>query len=264
MTDEKLEQALAITRTAVVETGHELKKYYGNIESLSKGDGSSVGGVVTELDRNTEQFLAKELGKFSSDIGFRGEEFGVQSESDTTWLVDPIDGTANFIRGLPFCTTMVALIENGIVMMSVIHDFVADNTYWAIRGKGAYCNEKKISVSNRTLSQSFLCFETNLEKPQNIEKYLAISKRARLVETMNSGFEFAMVASGKLDGRLALQPYGLDWDFAPGSLLVSEAGGIARNIGSNNYDYKNHDFIISNPQVYEELTLGENALFPIS
>jgi len=263
MTEKNLEQALDITRNAVVEAGHELKPYYGNVESLSKGDGDSVGGVVTELDRKTEQFLAIELGKFSSDIGFRGEEFGVQSEADTTWLVDPIDGTAHFIRGLPFCTTMVALIENGTVVMSVIHDFVHDDTYWAIRGKGAYRNDEKISVSQRTLGQSLISFETHLEKPENYQKYLEVRKQAGIIATINCGFEFAMIASGKLDGRIGLEPYGMDWDFAPGSLLVSEAGGVATNIGERTYDYQNHDFIITNAAVHAELTSGQNPIFPM-
>lgn len=263
MTDNELKQALDITRSAVVEAGHELKKYYGNIESLSKGDGNSVGGVVTELDHKTEQFLAQELGKFSADIGFRGEEFGVQSEANTTWLVDPIDGTAHFIRGLPFCTTMVALIENGTVVMSAIHDFVHGNTYWAIRGQGAYCNNEKISVSQRTLSQSILSFETHIEKPENYEKYLAVRKQAGIIATINCGFEFAMIASGKLDGRIGLEPYGMDWDFAPGSLLVTEAGGVATNIGKTSYDYRNHDYIISNAAVHAELTSGQDCIFPI-
>jgi myo-inositol-1(or 4)-monophosphatase len=263
MTDTELEHALQITRQAVAEAGKELKKYYGNIESISKGDGSSVGGVVTELDRKTEQFLATELGKFSPDIGFRGEEFGVRSHADTTWLVDPIDGTAHFIRGIPFCTTMVALIENGEVVMSVIHDFVRDDTYWAIRGGGAYCNDKKISVSQRSLKQSLISFETRLEVPENYAKYLEVRKDAGIIATINCGFEFAMIASGKLDGRIGLNPYGMDWDFAPGSLLVSEAGGVATNIGKNNYDYENHDYIISNAAIHKELTEGSNAIFPI-
>lgn len=261
MTDTELKQALEIARAAVTTAGHELKKFYGNIETLTKGDGSSIGGVVTELDRKTEQFLANELGAFSKDIGFRGEEFGVQSEAATTWLVDPIDGTAHFIRGLPFCTTMVALIEDGVVMMSVIHDFVNDNTYWAIRGQGAYCNDTKISVSQRGLSQSLISFETRLEKPENLEKYLEVRKQAGIISTINCGFEFAMIASGKLDGRIGLDPYGMDWDFAPGSLLVTEAGGVAANIGTNSYDYTNHDYIIAAPAVYRDLTSGPDAIF---
>ena len=264
MTERDLERALSLTREAVVEAGNELKQYYGNVEALSKGDGSAVGGIVTELDRKTEHFLADKLGGFSADIGFRGEEFGVRSQADTTWLVDPIDGTAHFVRGIPFCTTMVALVENGEVVLSVIHDFVRDDTYWAIKGGGAYCNDQKISVSQRSLRQSLISFETHIEKPENYTKYLAVRKHAGIVATINCGFEFAMIASGKLDGRIGLDPYGMDWDFAPGSLLVSEAGGVAANIGKASYDYQNHDYIISNAAVYDELTSGEGAIFPLS
>jgi myo-inositol-1(or 4)-monophosphatase len=263
MTDRNLEKALDITRTAVTTAGQELKQYYGNVEALSKGDGSSISGVVTELDRKTEQFLATELGKFSTDIGFRGEEFGIQSEADTTWLVDPIDGTAHFIRGIPFCTTMVALIENGEVILSVIHDFVRDDTYWAVRGNGAYCNDRKISVSTRTLGRSLISFETHIERPENYEKYLEVRKQAAIIATINCGFEFAMIASGKLDGRIGLEPYGMDWDFAPGSLLVSEAGGVATNIGMTTYDYRNHDYLITNASIHDELTKSPNAIFSV-
>lgn len=264
MTELNLEHALEIAKSAAIEAGHDLRKYYGNVETLSKGDGSSVGGVVTELDRKTEQLLAARLGTFSPDIGFRGEEFGVQSESDTTWLVDPIDGTAHYIRGMPFCTTMIALIENGTVVMSIINDFVNEKLYWAVRGKGAYCDDTKISVSNRSLNQSLISFETRLEVPRNYEKYIQIRQQAGIIATINCGFEFAMIASGKLDGRIGLDPYGMDWDFAPGSLIVSEAGGIATNIGNSNYDYRNHDFIITNAVVHNELTQGVNALFPVT
>ena len=262
MTDAQLEQALDITRKAVLEVATMVKPYFGNVETLTKGDGSSIGGVVTELDREAEQYLAQELGKFSPDVGFRGEEFGVQSDKPTTWLVDPIDGTAHFIRGLPFCTTMVTLIENGTVVMSVIHDFVRDDTYWAIRGKGAFCNDKPIHVSDRTLKQGLLSFETRLAQTDNYHKYLETLEKTAIIATINCGYEFAMIASGKLEGRIGLDPYGMDWDFAPGSLLVTEAGGVATNIGRTSYDYKNHDYIITNAVVHAELTSGPNPIFP--
>lgn len=218
---------------------------------------------MTELDRKTEKFLSVKLAAVSSAIGFRGEEFGVQSEGDATWLVDPIDGTHHFVRGLPFCTTMVALIDKGQVVLSVIYDFVNDKTYWAIRGQGAYCNDSPISVSNRPLSKSLISFETHLEKAENYQKYLAVRQKTNIIATINCGFEFAMIASGKLDGRIALDPYGMDWDFAAGSLLVSEAGGVSTNIGSNMYDYRNHDYLIVNREVYSDLALDDNALFPL-
>lgn len=263
MTELNLEVALTIARSAAIEAGQELIKYYGNVESLTKGDGNSIGGVVTELDRKTEIFLAKKLGLFSDSIGFRGEEFGVQTDANTTWLVDPIDGTHHFVRGLPFCTTMIALIENGKVILSVIYDFVHDDTYWAIRGKGAFCNDTPIFVSDRPLKKSLISFETHLEIADNYDKYITVRKQAGIIATINCGFEFAMIASGKLDGRICLDPYGMDWDFAPGSLLVTEAGGVATNIGQTDYDYRNHDFLLTNKVVHADLTMGDDAIFPI-
>lgn len=263
MDKKELHRALDIARNAVVEAGIKLKPYYGNIESTSKGDRDGVGGIVTRLDVETEQFLAEALSKFSADVGFRGEELGTQSEADLTWLVDPIDGTAHFIRGLPFCTTMVSLIEKNVVVLAIIHNFITDETFWAIRGEGAYCNDTPISVSSRNLKQAILSYETHIEKPGNCEKYVQVTKRANIISTLGSGHEFSMIASGKIEGKISVEPYGMDWDFAPGSLLVTEAGGIACNIGKTSYDYRDHDFIISNKMVYEELTGGNSPIFPI-
>jgi len=199
---------------------------------------------------------------FDDSIGFRGEEFGVENHADITWLVDPIDGTSHFVRGIPFCTTMIALVENGTVVMSVINDFVREETYWAIRGKGAFKDGERIFVSNRPLSQAVLSFETRLENPENIESFIKVRKAAGgILSTINCGFEFTMIASGKLDARITQDPYGHDWDYAPGTLLVEEAGGIVKNHGSNNYDFTNHNYIAANPLVFKELTQGDNAIF---
>lgn len=263
MTQLELEHALEIAKNAAIRSGVQLKKFYGNIDEFYKGSGDSVGGIVTELDQKTEKFLEAELAKFSPNVGFRGEEYGIRSHKDIMWLVDPIDGTAHYVRGLPFCTTMIALIENNEVILSVIHDFVRDDLYWAVRGQGAYCNDKRISVGERSLTQSIISFETTLDKHENYKKYLALRDKANIIATINCGFEFAMIASGKLDGRIGLDPYGMDWDYAPGSLLVTEAGGVATNIGIHTYGYKNHDYIIANKTVHAELTNGDNAIFPV-
>lgn len=260
MRTEDLERALSITQAAVAAAGQELRQHYGKIEHQTKGDGDGVSGVVTELDRKTEHYLAKELGRFDSGIAFRGEEFGGNSQ-DTTWLVDPIDGTAHFIRGIPFCTIMVALVEENKVVMSVIHDIANNDTYWAVKGQGAYRNSERIRVSNRSLKQGLVSFETKLAKQENRQAYLEMSSLTALLSTVNSGYEFTMVASGKFDGRIGIDPYGEDWDIAPGSLLVAEAGGIVRNIGSDTFDYRNHNYLAVNPVIFEELTSNNKALF---
>ena len=95
-----------------------------------------------------------------------------------------------------------------------------------------------------------------------MKKYIEVKKSfGGMIHTVSAGFEFILVASGRLDARIAQDPYGYDWDYAPGSLLVEEAGGIVRNHGSNKYDYTNHDYIATNPVIYTALTEGENSIF---
>ncbi len=265
MNKQKLQESLELAIESAREVGQKLVKHYGNVEIEAKSDSGNVArDIVTELDRQTETFLSEKFKEFDPTIGFRGEEFGVENHANTTWLVDPIDGTNHFVRGLPFCTTMIALVENGTVILAVIHDFVRGETYWATKGGGAFKDGEPIHVSTRPLDQAVLSIETKIDKPENTELYLKIKKRlGGTIETVNCGFEFAMIASGKIDGKVTKDPYGFDWDYAAGTLLVEEAGGIVRNHGRADYDFTNHDFIAANPAVYEALTTGAEAIFPI-
>ena len=244
------------------EAGGELRKGFGKAKVVQQ-KGDLAVDVVTALDKETEEFLAEKLRAADSSIEFYGEESGGNNHGERFWVCDPIDGTAHFIRGLPFCTTMLCLIESGQVMFSVIYDFVKDDIYWAEKGKGAWRNDEPIHVSSRSLKQAYLSFETHEDRPQNAEKLHAVRKQCILVNMVSAGFEYAMVASGKLEGRITLDPYGHVWDYAVGPLLVGEAGGVAANIGKESYDYRNFDVIAANPVVYKELTQGENSLFPI-
>jgi myo-inositol-1(or 4)-monophosphatase len=267
MTTEELYKARDVVWAALEEAGDKLRASHGKIDHLIKESEEleqNSQAVVTALDRDTEKFLYDKLRAYDASIGFRGEEFGIVSEGARTWLVDPIDGTAHFIRGLPFCTSMVALLEDNRVIMSLIYHFVSGDMYWAIKGEGAYCNQQRLRVSSRGLGESILSFESKLHKNDNLELYAKITRQANLFKSINCGFEFSMVASGRLDGRIAKDPYGMDWDFAPGSLLVSEAGGVAVNIGTEQYDYRNHDYLIVNPALYEDLVRGPDALFPLT
>jgi myo-inositol-1(or 4)-monophosphatase len=173
-------------------------------------------------------------------------------------------GTQHFVRGLPFCTSMLALIEDGQVVFGAIYDFINDIMYHAEKGKGAFKNEEKISVNNLSLEKSYLCWEIKiLDNEENKKKYFLLREKSILFKTIACGWEFAMIAEGKLDGRVCFDPHGKDYDYAPGSLIVAEAGGIVKNIGSTEYDYKNRNFICANPIIYNELVTGKEAIFPV-
>lgn len=234
------------------EAGVFLRQSFGSVEAIAQKS-DSPADAVTELDRQAETFIAERLQKYDASIDFYGEEHGGNDGAERYWLLDPIDGTAHYIRGNPFCTTMLALIESGQVTFSAIYNFVTDEMFVAAKGKGSFCNEKPIHVSNRPLSQAYLTYEIKMDQGNNLQKWLDLQKRCVLFNTINCGFEFSKVASGKFEGRICLTPFGKDWDYAPGALLVSEAGGVVRNIGSDSYDFHNHSFTATTPQVYEDL-----------
>lgn len=252
---------------AVLDIVHSTRElllpHWGNIDGTLK-EKATASSVVTELDIMIEQYLADRLAIIDPTIAFAGEECGGSRDAARFWLCDPIDGTLHFVRGMPFCSVMLALIEGGTVQFSAIYDFVHDVMYHAIRGEGAYQNAEPIHVSKRTLDYSFIAFETNVDRRENLELLQRIRSTATLFSSITSGFEFSLVASGKLDGRICVDPHGKDWDFAPGSLLVEEAGGIVANIGARTYDFRNRNFIAANKAVYRELTEGPHALFPLS
>lgn len=246
----------------IKKTREMLMPFYGNIEIKRQKD-ESAHNVVTKLDEDVERYLADELVKIYPEISFVGEEFGGDRNASKFWLVDPIDGTAHFIRGLPFCTTMLALIENGQVIFSIVYDFVEDVIYHAEKGNGSYKDGKRIYISDRPVNNSYIAWESRLEKPENMNIFTGLRKNSILFKTISSGYEYALVAEGKIEGRICFDPYGKDYDFAPGSLLVSEAGGVVTNIGTNKYDYRNTNFLAVNKNLYEKLTQGREAIFPV-
>lgn len=234
-----------------------LLPHWGNVEA-SAYKTERYNSPVTELDTEAEVLLKKGLKTIDPGIAFVGEEGGGDRTAARHWLADPIDGTVAYIRGLPHCTTMLTLIEDGQQRFSVIYDFINDVLYYAEHGKGAYANKERIHVSTRSLPHATIGIET-----QDADLQKRLTSEYGLFKTMTAGHEFVQVATGKIEGRICVKPYGEDYDFAPGTLLVAEAGGLVANIGTNTYDYKNLDFIAANHPVFASLTSGQNAPFPI-
>jgi fructose-1,6-bisphosphatase/inositol monophosphatase family enzyme len=248
MTEHFTNKVLSIVR----EAGEMIKPHFGRVVAIDQ-KGIEASTTVTEVDRQVESMLADRLGDLDSSIGFVGEEFGGNSNTERYWLVDPIDGTGHFIRGIPFCTIMIALVESGTVVFSAIYDFMNGQMYSARKADGAKLNGSLIRVSNRSLSQSYLFHEINLDKNDNLAKFLELKKRTVLMKTINCGYEFCLIASGKIEGRLCIDPYESIWDYAPGAFLVAEAGGIVTNLFSDTYDFHNLNFVATNKQIYSEL-----------
>lgn len=246
----------------VREAGRRLVPYFGNT-GVNRNKSESPASVVTKLDIDTEKFIEERLKDHFPDIGFHGEEGGDKRGETRFWLVDPIDGTGHFVRGIPFSTTMLALIEDGKPVTSIIYKFMSDEMYTAEKGKGAFCNGNPIHVSSRALKDSYLAIEAKVTEKEDLDAFIALRRVGSYIHTVSSGFEFTLIASGMIEGKVTVRGFGSDWDYAPGSLLVTEAGGVVTNIGSSSYDYTIHRFIAANREVHRELTEGEHAIFPI-
>lgn len=237
--------------------------HYGKVEIIAQKD-ESPHNVVTRLDQEVETYLKTEFYKLDPSIEFAGEEFGGSRDRKKLWLVDPIDGMMYYVRGIPFCTTMVALIEDEQVIFSAIYDFINDVMYHAEKGRGAFENGTKIEVSGRDIKSSVVALETNLAKPANVEIRNKVRSKSMLLQTISAGYEFVLVATGKIEARICVDPFGKDYDFAPGSLLVTEAGGFVTNIGSTAYNYRNTNLIAANKEIWEEFVKRELPIFPVN
>lgn len=254
-------QANRCIRKVLLDLRPELLQAQGAIEHHLKEDKT----VVTAMDFKVEERLRDELAKFDGGIGFGGEETGVDYNQETFWLVDPIDGTEAFIRGLPFCTNMLALIHQNEPVMSVIYNFTLDEYYVAMKGHGATCNGHAIHVSNRPMERAFVSLygDVSQHAPGTGDRLRAMVRAMPKVHA--SGCEYAWLARGANDGKISthLERKGNPWDHAPGTLLVQEAGGRVSNIGSDGYDYRNTHLIAANPVIFDQLkSFIEKAIAP--
>jgi fructose-1,6-bisphosphatase/inositol monophosphatase family enzyme len=225
---------------------------YGHAPFSTKADGSPV----TELDVAVEKALKEELATVVPGVGFHGEETTHDELTSVSWLVDPIDGTDAFIRGIPLCSTLVALLEHGQITLGVIYNFTTDEFYQAIRGYGAYVNGNPIRISQRPIEQSAVVFESRTDSRDDFayaKRLTTVMSASRVAQRVLFGYDLALVAHGKVEGVICKEPYEHIWDIAPGSLLIEEAGGIVRNLNHDTYDPGNLDFIAAAPEVYRKL-----------
>ncbi len=251
-TEAFLDGALTVVRRVLQDVRPRLLQAYGNVSTRYKSDNSEV----TELDIYVEEELKKALKGFDNAIGFQGEETGAHGNQSTYWLADPIDGTMMFIRGLPTCTNMIALIDEGRPVLSVIYNFVLDEWYHAVRGQGAFLNGQRIRVNQTPqLSGAVFAIEVDVRRNNNRDFFAALWDCG--IANLNlvcAGYEFAHVAAGKIAGRITKDAWAAPHDLAPGALLVEEAGGYVATPNRASYTVDAPDVIVcTNAQLFEQL-----------
>ncbi|MBR2616073.1 MAG: hypothetical protein IKC69_05290, partial [Clostridia bacterium] len=196
--------------------------------------------VVTDVDRRIELYFKSELARVFPGDTLHGEEFSSDMPlSDRTWILDPIDGTYNFATGSPHYGHQAALWDRGAVQVSVIFLPVFDEMYEAVKGHGAFCNGKRLFVSNRRFEDSILSFgDYPHKRPDDVrdqkrlmEKSFPIVARLRMFGA--ASVDFAYLAAGRTEGVVLFTRN--KWDIAPGWLLASEVGAAV--LGPEGEDY---------------------------
>ncbi len=250
-TQDFLHSAEKCIRLCLQDLRPQLLKAHGMIEHELKDDKT----VVTKMDMLVETTLRDKLAELDPGIAFCGEETGSDYSHETYWLVDPIDATESFVRGMPYCTNMIALIHQHKPIMSVIYNFFLDEYYLAVAGQGATKNGHPIHVSDRSLDRSFVIVSINANRHPSAAGLMdAIKDKAgNILRMAGAGYEFAAVATGAAEARVAYYGTGYPHDFAAGMLLVQEAGGKIGNIGQENYDLYAPHPIVTNGVIYDEL-----------
>jgi myo-inositol-1(or 4)-monophosphatase len=216
---------------AVQKAARGLVRDFGELENLQVSR-KGVGDFVSVADHRSEKIIIQELQKARPTFGFITEESGIMEGENTeyTWIVDPLDGTNNFIHGIPhFCIT-VALKKGDDIIAGVTYDPIKDELFWAEKGAGAYVNQRRLRVTSRT--QLDACLVGFGGPYRTSEAIQSCQKRMMALTPVVSGLrrmgaaalDLAYVAAGKLDAFLeeSLSP----WDVATGGLLIQEAGGF--------------------------------------
>lgn len=233
-----------------------------NVESKAPND------FVTEVDRAAEAVIVDILREAFPEHGILAEESGRSGPTDGrgsefVWIIDPLDGTTNFIHGFPQYAVSIALTRKGAPEHAVIFDPVANELFTASRGRGAYMNERRIRVSRRLrLADALLGTGFPFRQFGHVDTYLAIfreltQKSAGLRRPGSAALDLAYVASGRLDGfwEIGLAP----WDMAAGVLLIQEAGGFVADFDGEGDFLKNGNLIAGTPKVFTELLLTVQA-----
>jgi fructose-1,6-bisphosphatase/inositol monophosphatase family enzyme len=213
---------IEFVKSVVVKAGKRALEQWGEVECEYKADAT----MVTAVDLETERYLESELGRVSPGFAFLGEEYGWRGpENAPVWACDPIDGTTNFVFGLPHWGVSVGLIEEGVPLLGVIYLPVLDELFWAARGQGAFCNGVRLSAQDRdTLHpEDTLCLTSNSIKTLNTE---AVAGRIRCLGSIAA--ELVCTARGNLCGTVGMSEGIVD--MAAGFCIGFEAGCVVRHL----------------------------------
>jgi len=230
-----------------------------SVQKLQQNDIESKGlnDFVSFVDKQSEAMLIDELGRIIPGSAFLAEESGEKNTgSDWTWIVDPLDGTTNYIHGIPLYSVSIGLLKEGKLFLGVVHEPNLNETFFAEAGKGAFLNDKPIRVTavsamkNSLWATGFPYHDFN--KINEYMKFIQYSiKHTHGLRRLGSAaVDLVYTAAGRIDGffEFGLNP----WDVAAGALIVQEAGGVVTDFSGEQNFLVNKEIIACNPELYKE------------
>ena len=251
---------LTIAHRAALKAGEYIARAYERVDQIEI-ETKGRNNFVSEVDRNAESLIIKTLQEKFPEHRFLCEEQGAigNLESDFEWVIDPLDGTSNFVHGFPHFCVSIALKNKGVVEQALIYDPIRQDEFMASRGRGAQCNGRRIRVAEaKKLEGTLIATEKAIElhKESLHQGYwnfvTDLSSEVAGVRTAgSSALGLAYVAAGKLDGFLGLGMQA--WDFAAGALLIKEAGGMVVDPWGGESHQESGHVLAANPKLLKQL-----------
>lgn len=247
---------LNIAVRAARSAGNVIIRNLGRLDSLSVHT-KDRNDFVTEVDKQAEQEIIYILRKAFPDHSILAEESGAHQGNDYQWIIDPLDGTTNFLHGFPQFAVSIALRHKGRLEQGVVYDPMRQELFTASRGGGAMLNDRRIRVTNRkTLDGALLGTGFPFKSQQHLETYLDMFRAlfphtAGIRRPGSAALDLSYVAAGRLDGFWEI---GLNiWDMAAGVLLIQEAGGLSSDFVGGSNHLESGNLVAGNPKLFAEI-----------
>jgi len=250
---------------AARQAGSVIMRSFSRIDSLTVSE-KQANDFVSEVDRNAEKAIIDTLRRAYPNHAILAEESGSHGKDDFQWIIDPLDGTTNYLHGFPQFAVSIALLHRNRLECAVVYDPVRDEMFTADRGAGALLNDRRLRVTDhKGLKGALIGTGIPFRDQRYIDAYLGMLKTltretAGIRRPGSAALDFAYVASGRLDGFWEL---GLSvWDFAAGALLVQEAGGTVSDIGGGSRHMETGNVIAGNLKVHREMVTAIRPHLP--
>ena len=246
---------LRVAKESAFQAGNYLKE---NFEVKPKVEFKGEINLITERDRKSQQIVYNIISNAFPEHSILGEEeLNIEKNKGLLWIVDPLDGTTNYAHGLPYFCVSIAFVENDETKVGVVYNPMLDEMIWAIRGEGAYLNDKRMKVSkeidiNKSLLATGFPYDLRKSQENNVNYFNSFIYKAQAVRRCGSAaLDLAYVAASRYDGFWELKLY--PWDTAAAALFVEEAGGKVTDFSGKSFNPFKKECLASNGIIHNQL-----------